>query len=124
VIDDSICGMALRLVRGIEVNDQTLAVDVIKRVGVGGHYLSDKHTREWFRKELFIPSELIDRRELKDWKALGSKSAFSRSKEIVQKMLREHKSEALSSDAEKELDDVARTIMKREGIDTLPLGPN
>ena len=40
VIDDAICGMALRLVRGIEVNDQTLGVDLIRKVGTGGHYLA------------------------------------------------------------------------------------
>ena len=123
VIDDSVCGMALRLVRGIEVDDQTLAVDVIKRVGVGGHYLADKHTREWFKKELFIPSELVDRRELKEWKTLGSKDAFQRAKEIAQKILKDHKPEPLSSDSERELDDVARRIMKRHGIDKLPIGP-
>jgi trimethylamine--corrinoid protein Co-methyltransferase len=123
VIDESICAMASRLVRGIDVNDQTLAIDVIKRVGVGGHYLADKHTKEWFRKELFVPSELVDRRELKEWKALGSKDAFVRSREIAQKILKDHKPEPLSSDTERKLDDVARRIMKRHGIDKLPIGP-
>ena len=123
VIDDSICGMALRLVRGIEVNEQTLAIDVIKRVGVGGHYLADRHTKEWFRKELFIPSELVDRRELREWKALGSKDTFLRSKEIAQKILKDHKPEPIPSDAERKLDDVTRQIAKRYGISTLPIGP-
>lgn len=105
------------------MNEQTLAIDIIKRVGAGGHYLADKHTREWFKKELFIPSELVDRRELKEWKALGSKDAYQRSKEVVQKILKDHKPEPLSSDAERKLDDVARRIMKRHGIDKLPIGP-
>jgi trimethylamine--corrinoid protein Co-methyltransferase len=123
VIDDSICGMALRLVRGIDVNDETLAIDVIKRVGIGGHYLADKHTRECFKKELLIPSELVDRRELRQWKAVGSKDTFMRAKEIVQKILKDHKPEPLSSDSERKLDDVARRIMKKHGIDKLPIGP-
>ena len=106
------------------MNDQTLAIDVIKRVGVGGHYLADKHTKEWFRKELFVPSELVDPTlQLKEWKALGSKDAFVRSREIAQKILKDHKPEPLSSDTERKLDDVARRIMKRHGIDKLPIGP-
>jgi len=123
VIDDTICGMALRLIRGIDVNDETLAVDVIRRVGVGGHYLADKHTLEWFKKELFVPSDLIDRQDLKLWKKLGSKDSFQRAREIAQTILKDHKPEPLPMDIEKNLDDVARRIVKRHSIDKLPLGP-
>jgi trimethylamine--corrinoid protein Co-methyltransferase len=124
VVDDSICGMALRLVKGIDVDDQTLAVDVIRRVGVGGHYLGDKHTIEWFKKELFIPSELVDRQDLKAWKALGGKDAFQRAREIAQKILNDHQPEPLPADAEKNLDEVARKVMAKHGIGKLPLGPS
>jgi trimethylamine--corrinoid protein Co-methyltransferase len=123
VIDDSICGMALRLTKGIDVNDQTLAVDVIRRVGVGGHYLADKHTIDWFKKELFIPSELVDRQDLRAWKAQGAKDMFQRARDQVQRVLKDHKPEPLPTDIEKDLDDVTRKIMKRHGIDRLPLGP-
>jgi trimethylamine--corrinoid protein Co-methyltransferase len=124
VIDDSICGMAQRLVRGIDVNDETLAVDVIRRVGVGGHYLADKHTIEWFKKELFIPSELVDRQDLKAWKALGSKDAFQRANDIAHGIIKEHRPEPLPAETEKSLDDVTRKMMKAHGINKLPLGPD
>jgi len=123
VVDDNICGMALRLIKGVDVNDQTLALDVIRRVGVGGHYLADRHTMEWFNKELYIPSDLVDRQDLKAWKQQGSKDIFRRAEEIAQRILKEHKPEPLPSDIKKELDDVARKIMKRHGMDKLPLGP-
>jgi trimethylamine--corrinoid protein Co-methyltransferase len=123
VIDDTICGMALRLVQGVEVNDQTLALDVIRRVGVGGHYLAEKHTMEWFKKELFIPSDLVDRQDLKLWTKLGSKDIVQRAREVAQRILSDHKPESLPKDIEKNLDDVTRKIMKRHGIDKLPLGP-
>jgi len=124
VIDDTICGMALRLVRGIEVNDQTLALDVIRKVGAGGHYLAQKHTMDWFEKEIFMPSDLVDRQDLKLWKSLGSKDTFKRARAIVEKILKEHKPEPLPADAEKKLDDIARKVMKRHGIEGLPLGPS
>lgn len=123
VIDDTICGMALRLIKGIDVNDQTLAVDAIRRVGVGGHYLADKHTMEWFKKELLIPSDLVDRQNLNAWKKLGSKDTVQRARDIVQRILKDHKPDPLPADIEKNLDDVARKIMRKHGVDKLPLGP-
>jgi len=122
-IDDAICGMALRLINGIDVSDESLAVDVIRKVGIGGNYLGDKHTIEWFDKELFIPSDLVDRQDLNLWKKLGSKDTVQRAREIAQKMLSEHKPESLPADIDKNLDDVTRNIMKKHGIDELPLGP-
>jgi len=123
VIDNTICGMALRLVDGVRVDDETLAVDLIRKVGPGGMYLAEKHTLEWFRKEQFMPSELIDRQERKAWKAAGQKDIFQRAREIVGKTLKEHKPEPLPHDIEKDLDNVARSIMKQHKISTLPLVP-
>jgi len=123
VIDDTICGMAERLIRGVDVNDDTLALDAIRRVGAGGHFLGDRHTVEWFKKELFIPSELIDRLDLKLWKEQGSKDTFTRAKEIARKIIGDHKPEPLPPDIEKDLDQVTRKIMKAHGVDKLPLGP-
>jgi trimethylamine--corrinoid protein Co-methyltransferase len=51
VIDNDILGMAMRVVRGIEVNDETLALDAIDEVGPGGHYLTAKHTLRHMRSE-------------------------------------------------------------------------
>jgi len=123
VIDDTICGMAMRLINGIDVNDETLAVDVIRRVGAGGHYLAQKHTLEWLSKEIFIPSDLVDRQNSNLWKKLGSRDSVQRAREIAQRILRDHEPEALPTDLEKNLDDVARKIMKKHRIDKLPLGP-
>jgi trimethylamine--corrinoid protein Co-methyltransferase len=124
VTDDTICGMAMRLARGIDVNDQTLAVDVIRKVGAGGHYLAQKHTMEWLGKEIFNPSDLVDRQEASVWKKLGSKDTHRRAKEIAQRILRDHKAERIATDKEKNLDDVAKKIMQKHGIEKLPLGPS
>lgn len=111
VIDNTICGMALRLVNGVRVDAETLAVDLMRKVGPGGMYLAEKHTLEWFRKEQFMPSELIDRKEWKAWKADGSKSTFQRARELVAKTLEEHEPEPLPNDIEKDLDSVVKDIM-------------
>jgi trimethylamine:corrinoid methyltransferase-like protein len=65
----------------------------------------------------------VDRQDLKAWKQQGSKDTFRRAGEIAQKILREHKPEPLPTNIKKDLDDVARKMMKRHGIDKLPLGP-
>ena len=123
VIDDAVCGMALRLVEGVRVEDATLAVDLIRKVGPGGMYLAEKHTLEWFKKEQYIPSELVDRQEFKTWKAAGSKDIAHRAKERVERILKEHKPEPLPPDVEKDLDNVIIDIMNQHKIPSLPAVP-
>ncbi|RLG40761.1 MAG: hypothetical protein DRO05_05565 [Thermoproteota archaeon] len=55
VIDNEIPGMCNRAIRGIEVNDETLALDVIEKVGPGGHYLTQKHTLKHVMTEYYLP---------------------------------------------------------------------
>ncbi len=59
VIDDEICGMARRLVRGIEQRDEILALDKFEELAAGAQFLSLAHTRQWYRKEHRFPK--IDR---------------------------------------------------------------
>lgn len=72
VIDDDIVGYVKRYLRGVEVNDDALAVDVTRQVGIGGSFLSEEHTLKNFRKEFFEPS-LLFRGTREAWKAAGSK---------------------------------------------------
>jgi trimethylamine--corrinoid protein Co-methyltransferase len=90
VIDNDVLGMAMRAVRGIEVNNETLALEVIERVGPGNHYLMDDHTLQYMRTELFAPSEVIDRQSRHDWEVDGAKDARQRAKEIALRILSEH----------------------------------
>ncbi|MCD6164210.1 MAG: trimethylamine methyltransferase family protein, partial [Candidatus Odinarchaeota archaeon] len=113
VIDNEICGYALRLVRGIQVNEETLALDVIEKVGPGGHFLGQKHTRKWFKIEEYMPSYVIDARSERDWFERGAKDIVQRAKERVDEVLREHEPEPLPPDVEKELDNIALEILKK-----------
>ena len=90
VIDNDVLGMAMRAVRGIEVNDETLALDVIDRVGPGSHYLADPHTMEYMRTEHHFPSEVINRQGRDEWEADGSKDARTRAQEIARDLLASH----------------------------------
>lgn len=86
VIDNEILGMIMRAVKGIEVNDETLAFDVMKKVGPGGHFVSSKHTRNHMRQEHYMPT--LSSREFRErWEEQGSKDTFMRAREQVEEIL-------------------------------------
>lgn len=88
VMDDEILGMVMRAVRGIEVNEKTLAFEEMKKIGPGGHYVSSRHTRRFMRKEQFIP-ELSDRKSRKEWNEEGSPGTRRRAQMRVEEILGE-----------------------------------
>ncbi len=108
VICDEIIGMARRIVRGIEVNPETLAVDVIDQVGPGGHFLKTAHTRKFFKTETWYPT-LIDRKIYANWKSDGSKTLTQRANEKVISILESYQPEQLSPDVKQKL----RAVVER-----------
>jgi trimethylamine--corrinoid protein Co-methyltransferase len=115
VIDDAICGMARRLRRGIVVNDDTIALEPIKRAGAGGQFLNLKHTLDWALKEQFMPSSVIDRQTVDAWRVKGAKDSTANAADIVRRLLKEHRAEPLPGDTEKRLDAAAKE-MARSGV--------
>jgi trimethylamine--corrinoid protein Co-methyltransferase len=111
VIDDELCKAMLTSLRGVEVNDETLALDVIKKVGPGGHFLAQKHTMDNFMKEQFIP-ELIDRSSYDEWRKNGEKSLVDKAREKVKNILKEHSVPPLDKDIQKELDKIIKRAEK------------
>jgi len=86
VIDNEILGMVMRAVQGIEVNEDTLAYDLIKDVGPGGNFVTAKHTRQFMRKEHYQPT-LSDRSSREDWRAAGSMETWQRASKKVSDIL-------------------------------------
>jgi trimethylamine--corrinoid protein Co-methyltransferase len=84
LMDCEIFDIVRKMMAGIEVSDETLALDVIKQVGPMGNYLSQKHTRRHMR-DLWVP-QYMDRRPYDVWKERqdGARDwARSRAKEIL-----------------------------------------
>lgn len=88
VIDNEIIGMTMRALEGIQVNDETLAFDLIKEVGPGGHFVSARHTRRHMRSELYQPLH-SDRQDRESWSHAGSKDARQRATEKARQILEE-----------------------------------
>jgi trimethylamine--corrinoid protein Co-methyltransferase len=90
VIDNEILGMVMRAVEGIAVNDDTLAFNLIKKVGPGGNFIAAKHTRRFMRREHFYTS-VSDRNTRKEWEAKRSKSTWQRASRQVREVIASHK---------------------------------
>ena len=97
LIDAEIFKMVLHTIKGFEVNEKTLALDVIKAVGTG-EFLSQTHTRENFKK-ILSNSDLIDRRSRKAWEDSGSKSMVDRAYEKAIHILETHEPDPLDPKA-------------------------
>ena len=105
VISNDLIGFARRIVQGIEVNDDTLAVDLIDKVGPGGHFLGEEHTMKYFKKETYYP-DLFKRQFYENWVEEGEKTLFDRANEKVIDILENYEPEPLPKDVEKKLQDI------------------
>jgi trimethylamine--corrinoid protein Co-methyltransferase len=109
VLDNELCGMVLRSIHGIDVNEETMATEVIKKVGPGGHFLSQKHTLDHFAMEHYLPT-ILDRSTWETWQKNGSKELRATARETARKILREHKAQPLDKTVDRELEALAKKI--------------
>jgi trimethylamine--corrinoid protein Co-methyltransferase len=91
VIDDDINGAIMRMVRGIEVTDETLSVDVIEEVCRGeGHFLGTQQSLELMTTEYFYPHS-TDRQSRENWEAGGSLDMRERARRKAKQILQNHR---------------------------------
>lgn len=102
VIDNEILGNVIRLLRGVEVNEETLAIDVIKAVGPAGNFLANEHTAINFRKEFLIP-KVADRWNRITWEQKGSMDAHARAHKLVERILRDHRATPIDPEVQAEI---------------------
>ena len=113
VIDNEICGMVSRALRGVEISDETLALDVIEAVGPEGQYLDQRHTLEHLKKEHYLPT-IISRERRERWERAGSRDLREIAREEANRILKEHQPEPLDRDVEENLKKIVKEVEKRE----------
>jgi trimethylamine--corrinoid protein Co-methyltransferase len=118
VLDDELCGLILRLARGIEVNDETIALDLIKEVGWQGHYLDQLHTAQHYRREHYLP-RLLRRDSREVWEGKGSKTALDLARDRVRDLLAKHEPRHLDPAVEKEMREYVAMVRQRTMDDYL-----
>jgi trimethylamine--corrinoid protein Co-methyltransferase len=111
VIDDEILEAAFVIARGIEVNRETLAVDVIREVGPGGYFLDHSHTLKHFRRLSFFP-KLTNRHKWEAWQEAGGRDMRERANERARKILAEHHPDYIPEDLKQELEKMAVALQK------------
>jgi len=120
VIDAEIIGMAKRLIAGIDGRQTPIALDIMQELGHRADYLGHPHTMKWFRKELYLPSEVIDRGTLDAWEKKGSKSTWERAQDRVEALLKTYQPSHMSSEVKKELQDLTVNAASKVGMSKLP----
>ncbi len=93
VIDNEIAKMVRTATNGVEINDESIALEVISKVGPGGNFLNAEHTLRHMREQSH--SKLIDRRMWEPWENSGSKDMTQRAHEELLSILKNHKPEPL-----------------------------
>jgi trimethylamine--corrinoid protein Co-methyltransferase len=102
VICDELIGYTKHFMRPLEINEDTLALDLIDQIGPDGDYLSSDHTLKHFREDWY--PKLFDRRNFDDWKRSGAKTLRQRAREKALKILDTHTPEPLPADIQAQVD--------------------
>ncbi len=96
VMANEFIGAAKRIVRGFEINEETLALDLIREVGPKGHFFAEPHTVRHFRQEFWFP-QLMDRDLFHGWQQKGATTLLDRVKARVRDILASHKPKPLDA---------------------------
>ena len=96
--------MILKVVNGIQITDETLAMDVIREVGPAGEFITHEHTYNNFKK-LSNP-KMMDRDNRENWEAAGSPDIAELAFEKSQDILKNYQPEPRSEKVQKELDSI------------------
>lgn len=104
LMDHELMDYVKRITRGFDVSSDTLATDVIHTVGPAGNFLSEPHTVENFRRELWLPADVWTRQSWDVWQTGGQESMAERLRRQVVHILASHEVEPLDPDLAKEVD--------------------
>ncbi|MEO0108134.1 MAG: trimethylamine methyltransferase family protein [candidate division WOR-3 bacterium] len=115
VLDNEICGMALRLVQGIEPRDEFPIRPLLEELLRDKHLLISEHTRRWLRHEHFLPGPVIDRASSGRWLEQGGKTLGQRAREEKQKKIAAWRPSRLSTAAKTELTQLMNAEARRHG---------
>jgi trimethylamine--corrinoid protein Co-methyltransferase len=109
VICDELIGWVKRFMQGLEVSDETLALDLIDEVGPDGQFLAAPHTGEHFREDWY--PKLLDRQNFDGWQAAGGLTLRERAAKQARSILTEYQPEPLPADMVGALDAVVERAL-------------
>ncbi|MDW7730584.1 MAG: trimethylamine methyltransferase family protein [Bacillota bacterium] len=107
IIADEVIGQVKQMIKGIEVNKETLAVDLIEKVGPGGHYLTEEHTFENFRKHWWFPT-LFSRKRYDFWAAEGKPDLADLARDKLKEIIENHKPLPLENNIKEKINKIVQ----------------
>ena len=119
VINDDVANIIGRTIEGFEVNEDTMALELIHTVGTNpGSYLGEKHTLKHWSKEYFLPA-VADRLPYHDWINEGRKTIVDKASERMEKILATHKPHPITAEQDKDIERIledARQHYRKKGL--------
>jgi trimethylamine--corrinoid protein Co-methyltransferase len=119
VIDNEICGLAYRLIKGIEQRDDPIALDLFKDFSADTQFLSLPHTKKWYKEEHTFP-RMIDRDPYDIWVSKGRKSITERAKEEVENLLQKNPPSLPDKETQNALEEIMLSDARRNDMPSLP----
>jgi trimethylamine---corrinoid protein Co-methyltransferase len=109
VMCNEMIAFARRMLRGYQIDDNTIGLDTIHQVGHGGSYLGEQHTLDYMRSERWDPSTL-NRVNLNTWADQGSKTYQEKLIERARTILETHQPKPMADDLDSQLQKIASRI--------------
>jgi trimethylamine--corrinoid protein Co-methyltransferase len=114
IIDHEVCRMVGKVLEGIKIDDEHLAIDLIKQVGPPpGNYLKTKYTRSHWQEE-YLLSEVVVRENYQAWVAGGSQGIVERAAKVASHLMATHQPNPLPAEADRELDKILAAAEKEK----------
>ena len=120
VLDNDICGMVRRMVRGIEPKEDFPSLPRFNELLAEGHLLISDHTMKYLHDEVYFPGPVIDRANRSRWQEEGSTTLGDRAHAEVERLIDEWEGTGLGDEIKSEMTDMMATEAKKFGMDKLP----
>ena len=112
VVDAELCAMGYRMAEGVRWDDFDEALQAVRDVGPGGHYLGHPHTLENFERAFFMP-KLFDNNSIEQWQAEGAQEITARALDYAKRLLREYEEPRLDPATDEALRDYMARRMRQ-----------
>ena len=109
VIADEVIGQVKQMVKGIRVDKETLAVDLIEKVGPGGHYMTEEHTYENFKKHWWFPT-IFNRRRYDFWVNEGCPDLADLAREKLKGIIETHQPTPLEVKTKEKINSIVKNL--------------
>jgi trimethylamine--corrinoid protein Co-methyltransferase len=113
ILTDELVSMVARIMRGIQVNAETIMLDLLEKVGSDGTFISEPRSAALCRSEAWVPT-ILDRNPYTTWEKKGSKRTDQLLEEKLKKIITTHQPRPLPDGAAEKIDIILRAAEARE----------